>query len=382
MRYDDVSARNVAVAKQPGDTIAEGLGEMLALAGLGVWELEVASGRIRCNEPCLNHCGAARSADISREWLLGDLPRQIGANPDAARDGQTFEFERMSPDGCHWVLIRGICWFNDDNTMRSATGFTLDLTSRKQHEFELDALANAERSAREHSDALARTMDHFIAAVSHELRSPLNAIVSWAELLQLAMEPSNVARAGEAIRRNGRQLSHMVDDLLDSGAIATGKLSVNLQPVDLGALAAFVAEDVRKLAQHKGLQLHAADISPCLVLADESRIRQVIWNLLANAVKFTDAGEVEVSVKATRDFAVMTVRDTGRGIAPEAVSLIFDRFQQIAPHASGRVGGLGLGLWLARHIISLHGGSIDVASDGPGCGATFTVKLPLASTAR
>jgi len=186
-----------------------------------------------------------------------------------------------------------------------------------------------------------------------------------------------VARAGEAIRRNSRQLTHMVDDLLDSGAIATGKLSVTLQPVDLGALAAMVA-DVRKLAEHKSLQLHALKISPCVVMADESRMKQVIWNLLTNAVKFTETGSIDISVKAVDGHAEVTIADTGRGIAPAALPLVFDRFQQIAPQSSGRVGGLGLGLWLARHIVTSHRGTIAVASEGRGFGATFTVTLPLA----
>lgn len=137
-----------------------------------------------------------------------------------------------------------------------------------------------------------------------------------------------------------------------------------------------------KLAQHKGPQLHAPGIPPCPVMADESQMKQVMWNLLANAVKFTDAGEIKVSVKAAQDYGEMIVRDTGRGIDADSLPLVFDRFQQIAPQASGRVGGLGLGLWLARHIVSLHGGSIAVASDRPGCGATFTVRLPLASSGR
>lgn len=243
-----------------------------------------------------------------------------------------------------------------------------------------DAVASAERAARERIDASAKAMDQFIAAVSHELRSPLNAIVSWAELLQLG-DPVHVARAGDAIRRNGRQLSHMVDDLLDSGAVATGKLSVNLRPVDLGALAAIVAEDMRKAAGNKGLELHAADIASCIVMADESRMKQVVWNLLTNAVKFTSAGKIDVSVTAVEGHAEMTVRDSGQGIDAEALPRIFERFQQIAPQSSGRVGGLGLGLWLVKHIVELHDGTIEAASAGKGAGTTFIVRLPLASQA-
>lgn len=170
----------------------------------------------------------------------------------------------------------------------------------------------------------------------------------------------------------------MVDDLLDSGAIASGKLSVALQPVDLGAIVAIVAEDVNKLAQHKNLTLDAADIAPCVVMADESRMMQIAWNLLTNAIKFTEAGQVVVSVRPVNGRAELVVRDTGLGIEPDALPLIFDRFQQVAPRSSGRVSGLGLGLWLTRQIVSLHQGTIQVASPGRGFGATFTVTLPLA----
>jgi signal transduction histidine kinase len=155
---------------------------------------------------------------------------------------------------------------------------------------------------------------------------------------------------------------------------------VHLQPVDLGALAASVAEDMRKLAAHKGLALHAVDIVPCLVMADESRIRQVLWNLLTNAVKFTDAGRVDLSVAVVDGQGEMVVRDTGRGIDAAALSLVFERFQQIEPQSSGRIGGLGLGLWLVRHIVGLHHGTIEVESGGLGCGSSFTVRLALAAS--
>ncbi len=174
----------------------------------------------------------------------------------------------------------------------------------------------------------------------------------------------------------------MVDDLLDSGAVVTGKLSVHLQPVDIGALALNVVEDIRKTAEHKGLRLQTPHVEPCIVMADESRLEQVVWNLLTNAVKFTDAGSVSISVSTSDGQAVLTVQDTGRGIAPDALPDVFDRFQQIAPQSSGRVGGLGLGLWLVKNILSLHGGTVDVASAGRGQGATFTVRLPLDSNLR
>ncbi|CAM2159202.1 protein of unknown function (plasmid) [Pararobbsia alpina] len=207
-----------------------------------------------------------------------------------------FEFELgvSGANGRRWVLIRGTGRLHENGTLRSVIGFTLDITARKEHELEADARAGAERTGRERSEALARTMGQFVAAVSHETRSPLNAIVSWGELLHLVADPSVVASAGEAIRRNGRQLTHMVDDLIHSGAVASGKMSVNLQPVDLGALAAIVVEHMRKAAEHKGLELRATGIAPCTTLADDSRMRQVVSNLLTNAIKFTDAGTIYV----------------------------------------------------------------------------------------
>ncbi|SAK99458.1 PAS/PAC sensor hybrid histidine kinase [Caballeronia fortuita] len=353
----------------------------LAFAGVGAWEIDLASGAVHCSEQCAEDLALKNIGQVDRETLFVEQPDPVAQHWQALQEKRSFECERSidTARGRRWVLIRGTGHFADDGTMRSVMGFTLDITSRKEHELELSATAGAERSGRERSEALARTMDHFIAAVSHELRSPLNAIVSWAELLHVVADPSHVARAGEAIRRNGRQLSHMVDDLLDSGAVVTGKLSFDLQPVDIGALTLNVVEDIRKSAEHKGLRLQTPYIEPCTVMADESRFKQVVWNLLTNAVKFTDAGSVSVSVRTSEGQAVLIVDDTGRGIAPDCLPAIFDRFQQIAPQSSGRVGGLGLGLWLVKNIVSLHGGTIEVASAGSGHGATFTVHLPLDS---
>lgn len=383
LRYDEVTplyleATSLGHESSVSRTVS--FEQALALAGFGVWTIDVSSGAIRCTEQCLRDLGVQNIADVTTQLLLGDSPADAASNWHALRSGEPSEFELnlTGSSASRWVLVRGDAHFSADGTMRAVIGLTIDITSRKNYEFGLDTLAKAERSERERSEAATRAMDKFIASVSHELRSPLNAIVSWAEVLQLAPKPEHVARAGEAIRRNGRQLAHMVDDLLDSGAIATGKLSVNRQPTDLGAIAAIVAEDVGKLAQQKNLRLHASDIGHCIVMADESRIKQVLWNLLANAVKFTDTGEIHLSVKAVPGYAELTVRDTGRGIDADALSMVFDRFQQILPQSSGRVGGLGLGLWLAKHIVGLHAGTIEAGSEGHGKGAVFTVRLPLA----
>ncbi|WP_322103206.1 sensor histidine kinase [Paraburkholderia sp. J41] len=359
---------------------------VLAAAGLGAWRLDLATGNVECNDPCLRDLALEHATQLSRSRLLGETADAHPAHPahpaqSLTQAGEPFEIEHRveQGDGPRWVLVRGTATAEKDGGVRYVSGITLDITARKTRELEASALADAERYAREQSEALARTMDEFVAAVSHELRSPLNAIISWAELLRLSADPSAVTKAGDAIRRNGRQLSLMVDDLLDSGAIAAGKLSVQLQPLDLGALATLAAEDVRKQAERKNLTLSAANVASCIVMGDDGRMRQVVWNLLSNAIKFTEEGSIEIAVSVDGASARLTVEDTGRGIASEQLPLIFERFVQIDPSSSGRAGGLGLGLWLVKHIVQLHGGTVSATSRGVGHGSVFTVTLPLMS---
>jgi PAS domain S-box-containing protein len=364
----------------------EQLRQALAFAHVGAWELDPATGAIEGSDQCKINLGLAPSEALTQARLFDELIDEA----DRARVKEAMErglaqcehfeveFRVAWRDGTvHWILLRGLGRYQPDDTLKSIVGFTLDITSRKEAELEQRAIAESEKRAREHSDEVARAMDHFVTAVSHELRSPLGAILSWTTLLQRAADASHVARAASVIERNAHQLSHMVDDLLDSGAIATGKLSVNLRPVDLGALAGNVAEDIRMTAETKGLRLVVGELAPCVVMADESRMKQIAWNLLSNAVKFCAQGEVELSVTVQGQQAELTVRDTGCGIAPDALARIFERFQQINPESGGRVAGLGLGLWLVKHLVDLHHGSVSAHSAGRGMGATFRVALPL-----
>ena len=243
----------------------------------------------------------------------------------------------------------------------------------------------------------ADNMDAFVSAVSHELRSPLSAIASWTQLLQGTTDADKAAKAAAVIERNTRQLTHMVDDLLDTGAIINGKLSVALSPVDLGVLASLVTEDIRLNAQSKGIQLEIGALSSCMVLGDEKRLKQIVWNLLSNALKFSEAGTISVRVwhevseypqvpqvpqvpqsSKTHEAGsiVLQVADTGKGVAPEIIGTIFERFRQQSVADSGRAGGLGLGLWLVKNLVELHGGSVAAESAGVNLGATFTVRLP------
>jgi signal transduction histidine kinase/CheY-like chemotaxis protein len=226
-----------------------------------------------------------------------------------------------------------------------------------------------------------RLKDEFLATVSHELRTPLSAILSWAAILRRAGGDAAVApRAVEAIERNARAQARLVDDLLDVSRIVTGKLQLERRPLDLVSVVRSAVEAVVADAEHRGLVLETVlPATPVVVDGDPDRLRQVAVNLLSNAVKFTDhGGRVRVTLDGDGPQARLAVADTGIGIAAEHVPLVFERFRQVEP-AQAR--GLGLGLAIVRHLVELHGGAVEAQSPGIGLGATFTVRLPLASHA-
>jgi signal transduction histidine kinase len=225
--------------------------------------------------------------------------------------------------------------------------------------------------------------DEFLATVSHELRTPLNAIVGWARILGLKSTSPEIAAQGiAAIERNAWALAHIIDDLLDVSRIASGTLQMSTQPVDLVAVARAALETVQPAAQAKHVHL-SITVDPATVetiRGDAGRLEQVIWNLLANAIKFTPAdGRVDVFLERSEDFMQIKVVDTGQGIDPDFLPHIFDRFRQGAGATTGRQTGLGLGLSIVRQLVELHRGTVQAASEGAGRGATFTIRLPISA---
>ena len=225
-----------------------------------------------------------------------------------------------------------------------------------------------------------RLKDEFLATVSHELRTPLNAILGWAHMLGAKQLPPDRAEKGIAtIKHNASALAHMIDDLLDVSRIMAGTLRLALQPVDIVAVAEAALEVVRPLAAANNLQLtFTADLPAIAVVSgDAGRLEQVIWNLLANAIKFTpEGGAVALIIAPSADHLELTVVDTGQGISPDFLPSAFDRFRQADGATTRRHTGLGLGLAIVRQLVELHGGTVHAASPGIGQGATFTVCLP------
>lgn len=254
--------------------------------------------------------------------------------------------------------------------------FANDITERRRNE---ELALTAEQAARRAAEEENRTKDEFLGVVSHELRTPLTAIVGWAQLLRQGnLSEGDVQRAVASIDRNARAQSQLIADLLDVTRIVSGKLRLEAQALDAAHVVEAAAETVQPAAAAKGVTLEVdAPAGRAPVKGDPQRLQQVVWNLMTNAVKFTDkGGRVRARVQTAGDDVEITVEDNGRGISPEFLPYVFDRFQQAEGSSDRTHGGLGLGLAIARHITQLHGGTLTARSDGLGRGAQFTLRLP------
>lgn len=241
-------------------------------------------------------------------------------------------------------------------------------------------LLERESTARANAEESNRLKDEFLATVSHELRTPLTAILGWSRMLETeSIEEEMSKRAIETIKRNAKAQAQIIDDILDVSRIITGNLYLDLHPIEIESVLEASLNVVRPTAEAKGIRLDLSfDQEPVSVSGDANRLQQVFWNVLSNAVKFTPSGgTVTVRLRKTEPYVSIDVADTGLGISSDFLPYVFDRFRQADSTSTRRQGGLGLGLAIARHLIEIHGGSIEVTSEGEGKGATFTVKLPM-----
>jgi PAS domain S-box-containing protein len=302
-------------------------------------------------------------------------------------------------------------WYNSvlhDETGKlvSVLSLVLDVTARKLAEEERSALLARERDLRKQAEEADRLKDEFLATLSHELRTPLTSILGWATLIRNGEvdRTENLDRALEIIERNARSQARLIDDLLDVSRIITGNLQLDVHPLNLAPIVEVAIDALRPAAGAKGIQIETElDPRSCLVSGDPNRLRQVIWNLIMNAIKFTPSGG-RVSLRLScfapgnsrvsplpdspfptspfSSYVRLTVRDTGEGITSEFLPYVFHRFRQEEGSISRKAGGLGLGLAVVRHLVELHGGSVRAESPGAGKGSTFTVDLPLAADRR
>ncbi len=256
-----------------------------------------------------------------------------------------------------------------------------DIRERRRIEEAQRQLMESERYAREQAQRANLLKDEFLSVLSHELRTPLSAIQAWGHLLAAGRaRPEEMRQAGEVIVRNTTVQRRVIEDLLDIGRIVSGRLRVEMEAVDPLQLAHAALDTIRPAALAKKIQIVTTlDPSARVARADPARLQQVLWNLLSNAVKFTpENGRVQLSMERNNGHLRFSVTDDGKGIDPQFLPRVFERFTQGDATRSREHGGLGLGLAIAKQLVELQGGTISAASDGIGLGATFTVTLPMA----
>ena len=261
---------------------------------------------------------------------------------------------------------------------RQFVGVIEDITARKQAQ-------DGERAARAEAERMSELKDEFLATLSHELRTPLGAILGWAQVIAARpMEGEELLRAVQVIERNARAQTRLIEDLLDMSRITSGKVRLDVQPVEPAAFIEAALETVRPGADAKRIRLEQVlDPKAGPISGDPGRLQQVIWNLLSNAIKFTPAGgKVQVVLARVNSHIEISISDSGIGIRPEFLPHVFDRFRQADGSTTRRHGGLGLGLAIAKHLVELHGGSLKAHSAGESRGATFIVDLPLTAVHR
>jgi PAS domain S-box-containing protein len=315
-----------------------------------------------------------------------DLPLQRAVACRTAIENE--ELDVRLPDGRVFTVVSSAAPVRTpDGRVTGAVGTFVDVTRQRRASAELRAsedrlrlvmaAANVrERAARIEAEAANRAKDDFLAVVSHELRSPLNAIRLWTGVLRRGRAGTKTDRILKAIERSTVAQARVIEDLLDVSRIVAGKLDLERDPVDLGDVARAAVESMQPIAAEARVALKTSIQSGLVVSGDAARLQQVACNLLANAVKFSPAGtEVEVCVAGGTE-AVLTVADHGKGIAPEFLPHVFERFRQADSSRTRENGGLGLGLAIAQHLVAAHGGTIAAESAGSGSGATFTVRLP------
>ncbi|MDR7331283.1 ATP-binding protein [Roseateles asaccharophilus] len=257
---------------------------------------------------------------------------------------------------------------------------TQDITARRAAERAREDALRASQLARIEAERASQSKGEFLATLSHELRTPLSAILGWAQVLERGSFDADTLQHGlEAISRNARQQVRLIEDLLDMTRIESGQLRLDLQRIELDGVIAAAIETALPTATARGLMLRTAFGAAAVnVMGDAARLQQVLSNLLGNAIKFTPrGGSVDVSLQRSDGHALITVSDTGQGIQPEFLSRVFQRFQQQDGSTTRRHGGLGIGLAIVRQLVLLHGGSVQAHSDGPGLGASFTLRLPV-----
>jgi signal transduction histidine kinase/ActR/RegA family two-component response regulator len=382
-------------SRKRAETALRGTEERLRLAlqsaELGTWDFNPITGELTWDEGCKAMFGLPPDAAVDYDTFLAGLHPDdrdrthqvvLGAlNPVSGGEydieyrtiGLTNRVER-------WIAAKGKAFFSETGEAIRFIGTVLNITDRQRIEAEREQLLAREQASREQAETANRIKDEFLAVLSHELRTPLNPILGWSRLLRHGkLDAAKTAHALETIERNAKLQTQLIEDLLDVSRILRGKLSLNVIPVNLASTIESAMETVRLAAEAKAIEIQTVfDPTVGQILGDSARFQQVVWNLLSNAVKFTPAGgRVNIRLERMGSQAQIQVSDTGKGIPPDFLPYVFEYFRQADGTTTRTFGGLGLGLAIVRHLVELHGGTVQAESQGEGQGATFTVRLPM-----
>ena len=353
-----------------------------------IWMADRTKSRNWFNRRWLQFTGRTPEQESGFGWTQNvhedDLAQALQNYAEGFDTRKTFrsEYRIRRADGmARWLIEQASPLFEGpDGTFSGYVGSCVDITESKQMQAEREETLKAERAAREEAERVGRLKDEFLATVSHELRTPLNAILGWATLLQrLDPRGEDLGRGLETIERNARMQGQIIADLLDMSRIISGKVQLDVQPLNLNEVLSAALDSVKLSIEAKKLRLRTTlDAKAGLLRGDPGRLQQVFWNLLTNAVKFTPSGgRIDVIMERVNSHVEVCITDTGIGIKPEFLAFVFDRFRQADSSTTRRHGGLGLGLSIVKHLVELHGGSVRVKSGGEGQGATFIVALPI-----
>jgi PAS domain S-box-containing protein len=317
---------------------------------------------------------AAAVSDVVRRILGGNEAQTFCCNRNYAKDGSVVY--------CEWY---NSTLTDESGNLVSVLSLIMDVSDRVRLAFERDRILQLEQAARTEAERANRVKDEFLAVLSHELRSPLNPILGWSKILKTRKLDEDMAtQALEIIERNAQAQAQLIEDLLDVSRILQGKLKLNVYSIDLTTVIHAALETVRLAAQAKSIELQPIlEVGVWQVSGDPTRLQQVFWNFLSNAVKFTpNGGRVEIRLQEVASQAQITISDTGKGISPEFLPYVFESFRQADSTTTRQFGGLGLGLAIARNLVEMHGGTVIADSLGEGQGATFTVQLPLINSSK
>ncbi|BBD62782.1 signal transduction histidine hinase (plasmid) [Nostoc sp. HK-01] len=306
---------------------------------------------------------------------LRSLLEEILANDSSINNWEVeHTFERI---GEKTMLLNGWKIIQEGEAERILLAIE-DISDRKQLELERSELLAQEQSARQQAEIANRAKDEFLSNLSHELRNPLNTILGWTQLFRTRnLDSSAVIRAWEVVERSAKVQAQLIDDMLDVSRITSGKLHLNTHLIDLVSVVNAAIESIEFSAEAKSIEI-VSELNSATVVGDFDRLQQVLWNLLSNAIKFTPAGgRVEIMLEAVSTHAELRVSDTGIGIREDLLPYIFDRFRQGDSSSSKTSQGLGLGLSIVRHLVELHGGTVQAQSPGEGLGTTIIIRLPL-----